>query len=302
MPIEIQCQKCSQKLRAPDNLAGKRVKCPKCAAAILVEGPAGGSAEKVEAVKKDSKQPVKAKPLETPKQAEWYMQTEDGESYGPISKSELDEWVGDGRIDSTCQVLQEGWDQWKWAEEVFPELAESAKAAGEAGEKNPFAGIAASAGTSESVNPYAAPEAVSDQEAGEAAAGAITAATRRALAETRPWVLFISILMFIGVGFMLLGAVFVLIGSLIGGMGFLGVISLVYVLFAAVYVVPAYYLFKYGQRIGDFLRQNGDRQLEAAIVAQKSFWKFVGILTAVCLGLYVVMIVVVLMAGTLGSM
>ena len=301
MPIEIQCQKCNQKLRAPDNLAGKRVKCPKCAAAILVEAPAGGSAEKVEAPKKDSKQPVKAKPLETPKQAEWYMQTEDGESYGPISKSELDEWVGDGRIDSTCQVLQEGWEQWKWAEEVYPKLAESAKAGGEAEEDNPFAGIAASAGTSESVNPYAAPAAVSDQETGEAAAGAITAATRRALAETRPWVLFISILMFISVGLMVLGAVGVLLVALMGGMGlFFGVISLLYVLFAAVYAVPAYYLFKYGQRIGDFLRQNGNRQLEAAIVAQKSFWKFVGILTAVCLGLYVLMFVVLLMAGTLG--
>ena len=116
MPIEIRCQKCGQKLRAPDKLAGKQVKCPKCAAAIRVEAPAeAATGPKAEKSKSDS----------PPDQ--WYMQTDDGESYGPIPKSELDEWVKEGRIDSTCQVLREGWEQWKWAEEVYPEVAESAE-------------------------------------------------------------------------------------------------------------------------------------------------------------------------------
>jgi zinc-ribbon domain len=31
MPEQVQCPKCNQKLRVPDNLLGKKVKCPKCA-------------------------------------------------------------------------------------------------------------------------------------------------------------------------------------------------------------------------------------------------------------------------------
>src|SRR6202022_1097593 len=31
MPIQFQCQSCRSTLRVPDNLAGRKVKCPKCA-------------------------------------------------------------------------------------------------------------------------------------------------------------------------------------------------------------------------------------------------------------------------------
>src|ERR1700722_3700703 len=31
MPEQVQCPSCKQKLRVPDNLLGKKVKCPKCA-------------------------------------------------------------------------------------------------------------------------------------------------------------------------------------------------------------------------------------------------------------------------------
>lgn len=293
MPIEIRCQKCGQKLRAPDKLAGKQVKCPKCAAAIRVEAPAKAeAAEKPGIPKKDSK-PMAAQGVD-----EWYMQTDDGESYGPIPKSELDDWVKEGRIDSTCQVLQEGWDQWKWAEEVYPELAEAAGAADTAAE-TPFAGIGSSEGTIASANPYASPTAPTQQPSGEGQDGAITPATRRALAETRPWVLFLSILMFISVGLMLVGALILLVGAVATGMGIAVLFALLYLAFALVYLVPAYYLFTYAQRIGDFRRQGGVRTLEAAIVAQKSFWKFVGIVTAVFL---VLGLVINVMAFLLGAM
>ncbi len=40
MPVLVVCSNCSTKLSAPDAAVGKRVKCPKCAAAIPVPGPA----------------------------------------------------------------------------------------------------------------------------------------------------------------------------------------------------------------------------------------------------------------------
>jgi phage FluMu protein Com len=42
MPISLTCPKCSGKLRVADNLAGKKIKCPKCAAIVPV--PASESA------------------------------------------------------------------------------------------------------------------------------------------------------------------------------------------------------------------------------------------------------------------
>jgi uncharacterized membrane protein len=54
---------------------------------------------------------------------EWYLQTEGGQKYGPVSRAGLDKWVAEGRVDSSCQLLRDSWDQWKWADEVLADLA-----------------------------------------------------------------------------------------------------------------------------------------------------------------------------------
>jgi serine/threonine protein kinase len=41
--LAVQCSACGQKLRAPANLAGKKVRCPKCAQSIQIPESAGGS-------------------------------------------------------------------------------------------------------------------------------------------------------------------------------------------------------------------------------------------------------------------
>ncbi len=40
MPVTIVCPGCKSKLKAPDNLIGKAVKCPSCSKAVLVKAPA----------------------------------------------------------------------------------------------------------------------------------------------------------------------------------------------------------------------------------------------------------------------
>jgi len=45
MPINVACDKCSQKFAAPDKLAGKAVRCPKCSNPIRIPARGGGPAQ-----------------------------------------------------------------------------------------------------------------------------------------------------------------------------------------------------------------------------------------------------------------
>ncbi len=63
----------------------------------------------------------------------WFVKlSDDGETYGPVDKAELDQWVGEGRITEQTQILLEGSEQWKWAPEIFPQLQKQAPASGPA--------------------------------------------------------------------------------------------------------------------------------------------------------------------------
>jgi hypothetical protein len=111
MPLQVVCPGCSAKLKAPDTAAGKKTKCPKCQAVISVpiaapQAPAASSGIK--------------------KAENWHMQTTDGSQFGPVPKSELDEWFKEGRISADCQLLKEGADQWQWASEIYPSLEQPA--------------------------------------------------------------------------------------------------------------------------------------------------------------------------------
>ncbi len=52
------------------------------------------------------------------------VRSQDGRVYGPTSRSELQHWVDEGRISAQCQLAVEGTEQWVWAAEVFPQLAQ----------------------------------------------------------------------------------------------------------------------------------------------------------------------------------
>jgi len=111
VPISVQCTSCGKKFNAADKFAGRRVKCPGCQVPIDIPAAEGQAVD------------------EGSGQGQWHMMTEDGSEYGPITREELDSWLEQGRIDETCQVLCDGWEQWKWAIEVFPSLSEPEPAA-----------------------------------------------------------------------------------------------------------------------------------------------------------------------------
>ena len=58
-----------------------------------------------------------------PKAEGWFLKTEEGDDYGPVSQGELDAWHAEGRITAECQLLREGSDQWQWASDVYADLA-----------------------------------------------------------------------------------------------------------------------------------------------------------------------------------
>ena len=101
------------------------------------------------------------------------------------------------------------------------------------------------------------------------------------LHQTKPWVRFISVMMFIGSAFMVLGGLFMMVGSATGafaGGGFSAVLGGVYIAMALFYIIPAVFLWKYADRIALFVRERSTGALASALEAQKSFWKFVGIM------------------------
>ncbi len=131
------------------------------------------------------------------------------------------------------------------------------------------------------------------------------------LAGTKPWVRFMSVLMFIGAGFMLLVALVMLVaggsiaassktGALPAGM--MSGIAILYALLAGLYIYPALKLWKYASNIGTLLISGTVLDLEAALGQQRSFWKFLGIMVIAIFVLYFVIVIALVAFGGLAAM
>jgi len=111
----------------------------------------------------------------------------------------------------------------------------------------------------------------------------------QAMRTTKPWITMFAVLSFIGAAFLLLGALFALAaGSLAGPFAMMGpLVGLFYVFLAGVYGYCGVLLWGYRSGIDQYIASQGELEsLAAAMTKQASFWRFVGILTAVLLVLY----------------
>jgi hypothetical protein len=130
---------------------------------------------------------------------------------------------------------------------------------------------------------------------GPAPAGGVSETAIDELRQTRPWVIFMSVLMFVGAAFTLLGAIsmFVVgamvpttlagagnegaraVGGMMGvmyaGMGFF------YLFVAGLSIYPGVKLWSFGSAIGRLLSSRATIDLEDALRHQKAYWKFYGI-------------------------
>ncbi len=126
-------------------------------------------------------------------------------------------------------------------------------------------------------------------------------------ASTRPWVLLLSILGFIGTGLMILLSVvmmFLPLGEMAGGLGGafgLG-LGLIYLLMGILYFFPSLYLFRYGKALKALAQSEEIEDLEEAFEHQKRFWKFVGIMVLVTFVVYAGGIILLIGFGAMASL
>jgi hypothetical protein len=126
-----------------------------------------------------------------------------------------------------------------------------------------------------------------------------------ALAGTRAWVRLLSILGFIGAGFMVLAGIgMAVFGAAVPGTGgwmaggAMAAVGLLYICMALLYLMPSMYLWQYGNGINAYLADPQEAQLERALDAQRKFWKFAGVLTLIGILFFFGSIVL----GVLGSL
>ena len=136
----------------------------------------------------------------------------------------------------------------------------------------------------------------------------LTSAARQYLNQTRPWAWFMSIVIFISSGLMFLGGIVMFFVGLMGGGGMLPgmpaptvinmvTVGLVYFLLAGFYIPPGIFLARYAGSIRFLEVNRSAKTLEDALKHQKSFWRYVGIMTII--GLIVTALFLVI--GILGA-
>jgi len=106
-----------------------------------------------------------------------------------------------------------------------------------------------------------------------------------ALRGTKPWVLLIGNVLFISSAFMVLGAFGMMAAGTMGGTpngpprGVFTGMGVGYVIGGIIYIVMGVYLVKYSSAIGRLVQSGSAGDMEDALVSQRKFWKFAGILT-----------------------
>lgn len=132
----------------------------------------------------------------------------------------------------------------------------------------------------------------------------IDAAAKSFLSEAAKWTTFLAILGYIGIGFMVLAAiVMMMFGASMSSynsmmpLGGGAVISLFYLALAAFYFFPINYLYKFASNMKEALRTNNQANLTKSFEYLKSHYKFIGILTIVLFGLYILAIFGVMITG-----
>jgi hypothetical protein len=122
-------------------------------------------------------------------------------------------------------------------------------------------------------------------------------AIRSQLGRTQPWVRLLSIVGFISAGLM------IVVGLIAGAFGLREgqaealVLLFGYPLLGVLYVYPSLCLQRYAGSIRRFVASAQNADLEAALDAQRSFWKFAGIVTAISLGATIIGMMVAVVVG-----
>ncbi len=119
-----------------------------------------------------------------------------------------------------------------------------------------------------------------------------------ALRTSAKWSMFLAIMGFIGIGFMIIGAIAmtsimsIIPSSPMSPFGSLkGFISGIYIVMAILYFPPVYYLFKYASDMKKALLSSSSDMIGVALGYLKSHHKYLGISFIVIISLYIIFII-----------
>jgi len=199
--------------------------------------------------------------------ADWYY-TANGQQAGPVDELMLRQLLDAGSVSPGDLVYGPGLTQWTLAGQV-PALS------GGQGSVQPDP-------------PAGAP--MIGYRGVETGLTGLSAVAMDALRGTKPWVRFLGIMAFIGAGFMALGGISMLSMSAMmpKSAGIPTWLGGVYLAMAALYIIPAVLLNRYANGIASLMRSQRMSDVERALGAQRSFWKFSGIMLIIVLCLYAV--------------
>lgn len=149
--------------------------------------------------------------------------------------------------------------------------------------------------------------AIDDIGRSEPAGLSINEQAYRFLKETAKWCSFLSILGFIGIGILVIIALF--FGAMMASLSSMGAsndfnaalgggfFTVLYLIMAVLYFFPVYYLYKFSVNMKTALYKKDEETLTKAFEYMKSHYKFVGIFTIVMLSLYLLLLIVGLIGG-----
>ena len=133
------------------------------------------------------------------------------------------------------------------------------------------------------------------------------------LLETVKWSKFIAIVMFVAMGLMILGGLFMgMFGSMISKYGAEentqlmggiapGLLMVIYIMIALLYFFPSFYLYKFSTLIKHSILFNNKQQFNEALNYQRKMYRFVGILMIVKILLYALLFLFVGLIGLVAA-
>lgn len=132
----------------------------------------------------------------------------------------------------------------------------------------------------------------------------LTSFAQQGLKNAANWGFGLSILGFIGIGFMVIGGIAMLAMSslfskeMTGGVNFpFWTISLLYLVLAGFYFFPVYYLFQFSSRMKRALQGNDVESLTESCINLGKHYKCLGIMVIALIGLYIILIFVMMGFG-----
>lgn len=148
------------------------------------------------------------------------------------------------------------------------------------------------------LNPYQSPSTPTSQWEAQSDGEAVFRQAAHTLARTKPWVRLLAVLGFLGFAsvILVLGLAMVVQFGVMGGVTTLIMLPIAVIF----YFIPSLLLWNYASRIGEFVIDETPQALAAAVGAQKSFWKYVGIAGAIGIAIYLGFFAIAGVLGVLG--